>query len=84
MGFRGWGVTPRNFSKSIFNLVHSDAFFSFSGQFRLFLAFPGQLQDINEISGIPGISKQLGPLLTTYYIGNKRKIDKQCTYSVQS
>jgi len=34
------GVTPpRKFLKTIFNLVHSDAFFSLSGQFRQFLPF---------------------------------------------
>ncbi len=36
----GLGVTPpRKFWKSIFNLVHSDAFFNLSGQFRPFLPF---------------------------------------------
>ena len=36
----GSGVSPpRKFWKSIFNLVHSDAFFSLSGQFRSFLPF---------------------------------------------
>ena len=51
---------------------NSDHFCHFSGQLNI----SGQIQDINEISGI---SEQLGPLLTTKSTKEK---DKLCTYSV--
>ena len=44
------------------------SFLPFSGQLNI----SGQIQDINEISGISGISEQLGPLLTTKSTKEKR------------
>ena len=49
------GITPRKFGKSRFNLVHSDACFCFSGQFRIFLPFSGQFKK-SGISGHLGLS----------------------------